>query len=79
MAGDLIAQAGVTIFGVTAIYLVGLKDKKKARWGYLVGIFSQPFWAYTFISHDQWIMLPLCLLYGGSWIIGLRNNWHYEL
>lgn len=63
------------LFGVSAVFLVGQKNPRIKRWGYVCGICAQPFWAWTAWSHEQWGILAMCLLYGGSWLNGLRNHW----
>ncbi len=40
---DIIAQVGIVIFGAIAIILVA----KKNKWGFVVGLLSQPFWFIT--------------------------------
>lgn len=42
---DIIAQAGVFIFGLIAIVLVA----KKNKWGFVFGLLSQPF---GFLHHS---------------------------
>ena len=72
---DIISQVGVTIFGVTAVFLVGSKSPHVRRYGYLSGLLAQPFWYFTFITHQQYAIVVLSLLYTVSWIRGLKNNW----
>jgi hypothetical protein len=73
--GSIIAQAGIMAFGVSAIWLVGQTNPKVRRWGFVCGICSQPFWLYTTISHEQWGIAAMSLLYAASWANGLRKNW----
>ena len=47
---DAIAQIGITIFGVAAILLVA----KKNKWGFVMGLISQPFWLMTSYLNKQW-------------------------
>lgn len=74
----MIPQIFIMIFGVTAIWLVGSKQSKWKRWGFVCGICAQPFWMWTSISHEQWGIAAMSLLYGASWIRGLKNNWSVQ-
>lgn len=71
---DLISQIGIALFGVSAIYLVGLKSRIK-RWGFVCGLLGQPFWMYTTWVNEQWGIFGLTLVYGYSWYNGLKNHW----
>jgi len=70
---DLIAQIGVTIFGVSAIVLVARKNK----WGFVLGLISQPFWIITSLINKQWGVLLLSIVYIGSWGYGIYE-WFYK-
>lgn len=69
---DTIAQAGVFVSGVTAILLVARKNK----WGFVVGLISQPFWFYTTYYHKQWGIFALNFAYLGTWLYGYYE-WFY--
>lgn len=71
---DIIAQICAVIFGAPAIFIVGLVDPYKKRYGYLCGIISIPFWFYTLIYHQQWFVCIVNCLYAFSWINGFKNN-----
>lgn len=71
---DYFCQVMVVFTGVTAVYLVGLKDKRK-RWGYVFGLLSAPFWYYTLIYHSQWIIVIVHTCYTVSWYNGFKNYW----
>jgi len=70
---DLIAQIGITIFGVSAIILVA----KKNKWGFVLGLISQPFWIITSLINKQWGVLLLSVIYIGSWSYGIFE-WFYK-
>ena len=72
---DIICQVAVLIFGVGAVWVVGWKDPYKRRYGYILGLCSQPFWCYTFYVNEQWILLGVTAFYTWSWVNGLRNHW----
>lgn len=71
---DSLSQIAIMIFGPTAIFLVGRKEKWR-RWGYIFGLAGQPFWIYSFISHKQWGMLAMTAFYTFSWAMGIYNFW----
>lgn len=70
---DIIAQIGVAIFGVTAIILVS----KKNKWGFVLGLLSQPFWYITSFINKQWGIFFLSIVYTGSWILGIYE-WFFK-
>ena len=69
-----IPQIGIVFFGASAIWLVGRKDKWQ-KWGYIVGLFGQPFWYWTAISLGQWGLFIITSLYTLSWLRGVYNYW----
>jgi len=70
---DTIAQIGVAIFGVSAIILVS----KKNKWGFVLGLLSQPFWYITSFINKQWGIFFLSIVYTGSWILGIYE-WFFK-
>lgn len=70
----MISQIFIMVFGASAIWFVGRKEKWK-RWGYIFGIISQPFWFYTSYTNEQWGILIMSLFYTYSWIQGIYNYW----
>jgi len=71
---DIICQTWIVIFGCSAIWFVGRLEQWK-RWGYILGLISQPAWVYTTIKHDQWGIFLLSLFYTYSWGQGVYNYW----
>ena len=74
MIMDTITQVGVLLLGVTSIWMCGLRDQRVARWGFVVGLCSQPFWFYTTIAHEQYFIFVASLLYSASWVNWVRNH-----
>ncbi len=70
---DAIAQIGITIFGVSAIILVARKNK----WGFVLGLVSQPFWLITSYLNRQWGVFLLSAVYVFSWAYGIYE-WFYK-
>jgi len=64
---DFLIQAGILIFGAGAIILVARKNK----WGFVLGLFSQPFWFITATTHRQWGVFLVSIIYTFSWIYGI--------
>ena len=75
MSPDHVAQAVVTIFGASAIFLLGARIDRVRRWGVVCGLIAQPAWYITAIAHEQWGLLPVFALYTGSWLRGLWTYW----
>lgn len=70
-----IAQIGIFLYGMPALFLVGFEKHNIRRWAYILGCLSQPFWFITTISHSQWGILILCFFYSGSWANGTYRHW----
>lgn len=70
----MIDQIGITIFGCSAIWLVGRKEHWK-RWGYILGMCSQPFWLWAAVKAEQWGIVLLTFWYTYSWGQGIWNYW----
>lgn len=64
---DVIAQFGIAIFGVTAIILVARKNK----WGFVLGLASEPFWILTAYENKQWGIQLLNVIYVFTWSYGV--------
>ena len=68
-------QVGIFVLGATAIYLVGLENSNPLqRWGYIIGVLSQPFWIYSSYINRQWGILFLSIFYTYSWGMGAINR-----
>jgi hypothetical protein len=69
-----ISQIGIIIFGASAIWFVSRREKWR-RWGYLLGILSQPFWFISAYQSKQWGIFLLSVWYTYSWTQGIWNYW----
>lgn len=67
MSADVVAQIGITIFGLSAIILVARKNK----WGFVFGLASQPFWLITSYVNRQWGVLFVSVIYTFTWGYGI--------
>ena len=73
---EKLEQVGIFILGVLAIILVGLESTNPfQRWGFVLGLLSQPCWIYFSIRTKSWGILCLSLIYTVSWANGILNNW----
>ena len=68
----IVVQGFIFIFSASAIWFVS-QNKSYRPVGYLIGLFSQPFWFYTTITNDQWGLILLSLFYTYSWSMGVYN------
>lgn len=68
----MIAQLGIAIFGVLAIWLAQDARLAVRRWAPVFGLLGQPFWFWSACSAQQWGVFALCLLYTLAWARGLR-------
>lgn len=57
LSWGFISQVGIFIFGASAIILVARKN----RWGFVMGLLSQPFWFISSFQARQWEFLLLAL------------------
>lgn len=73
MEFELISQFAILILGGLAIWLVSSK-KDYSKWGFVIGLISQPFWIYTTFSNKQYGMFVLSLWYTFGWTRGIYNN-----
>jgi len=70
---DVVNQIGLSVFGLAAIILVARKNK----WGFVMGLISQPFWLMTSVINQQWGVFFLSVVYMGTWIYGIYT-WFYK-
>jgi len=67
-------QWAIFILGGLAIWLLSTKGKWR-RWGFVVGVVSEPFWLYSAVKSDQWGVVILCVIYTCAYLNGVRNHW----
>lgn len=68
----MIAQIGIAIFGVLAVWLSQESRIERRRWAPVFGLVGQPFWFWAAVSTEQWGIVALSVLYTISWARGLR-------
>jgi hypothetical protein len=69
----MIAQSAILILSAAALWLLSCKSPN--RWGWLVGLASQPFWLYETWQAAQWGMFANSLVFTAIYARGLRNHW----
>jgi nicotinamide riboside transporter PnuC len=70
---DAILQTMIFVLGVGAIILIS----KKNKWGFVLGLLSQPFWIITSYNSDQWGIFFLSLVYTVTWGFGIYE-WFFK-
>ena len=70
-----LAQAGIILYGLPTLVLVGFKNSNIRRWGYITALLGQPFWFIATLHNDQWGMLILVCCYTITWINGIHQHW----
>lgn len=71
----MIAQIGIALFGVTAIWLSQSRHAHMRRYACIFGLAGQPFWFWSAFSAQQWGIFALCVLYTLSWARGFKLHW----
>ncbi len=70
---EIISQTAIFILGASAIILIA----KKNRWGFVIGLLSQPFWFITSYVHQQWGIFLVSIVFMGSWCLGIYE-WFFK-
>jgi len=71
----MMAQLGIALLGVTAIWLSQSRNQQMRRYACLFGLAGQPFWFWSAISANQWGIFVLCCFYTVAWGRGVKSNW----
>jgi hypothetical protein len=66
---DFAAQA-VIFMGPIGAMLLG----SGSRWGFVIGLATQPFWFYTSFRHRQWGIFIASVFYAFGWAMGVCRN-----
>lgn len=70
---DVVLQIAIAIFSFAAIAMVASTGPWH-RWGFVLGLISQPLWLIATWRARQWGMLVLSVFYLGVWIQGIANR-----
>jgi hypothetical protein len=75
MTPAAIAQAGIALFGVAAIWLTQSPHAERRRYACIFGLLGQPFWFASAYMAGQWGILALSCLYTYAWGSGFVHHW----
>lgn len=70
---DLVLQVAIAILSFAAIAMVASTGPLH-RWGFVVGLISQPLWLLATWRAKQWGMLVLSVFYFFVWLQGISNR-----
>ena len=73
--GAIGLQIAAAILGVSGSFLVAQRAVPDRRWGYIMWIFSNSILIVLFSIAGWWPLLFMQIMYQGSSILGLINNW----
>jgi hypothetical protein len=72
---DLLSQIAVTVFGLSALWLMLADRLEIRRWGVVCGLVGQPAWYTQLVLHEQWGMVPVFVGYTAAWAWGAWTHW----
>ena len=72
---DLLAQFGIGVPGLAAIYLTQQPRADLRRYACILGMLSQPFWFLTTIPNGQWGVVALNVVYTFLWGRSIYRLW----
>jgi hypothetical protein len=70
---DVILQIAIAVLSFAAIVMVSSTGPLH-RWGFVVGLISQPLWILANYRARQWGMFVLAIFYVGVWVQGILNR-----
>lgn len=73
---DALLQAAILALSLASVALVSTTGEWH-RWGFVVGLASQPFWLIATWRARQWGMLALSIFYVGFWTQGIANRFPF--
>jgi len=68
-------QACILLLSMSAAITLSFQEFRIRRWGYWIGLSSQPFWFIATCRAEQWGMFALAFFYTGTWSLGVYNHW----
>lgn len=69
----MIAQTAIFVLSATAAIMVASTGKWH-RWGFVVGMVSQPFWLYATWTAEQYGIFALAIYYTFAWALGIHKR-----
>lgn len=74
---EIICQIFIPIVSAAGVFFVTRKDESR-KWGFVLGLATQPFWFYTTLHNRQYGLFILSLFYTVQWIKGIINHFGKE-
>ena len=71
---ETFCQIWIILFSASSIWFLSRLEHWK-RWGYILGLISEPAWFYTSISKEQYGVTLLCIWYTYAFVQGIYNYW----
>ena len=65
-----VASQSAIFMGPVGAMLLG----SGSRWGFIIGLVTQPFWFYTSFRHRQWGIFIASIFYTFGWAMGVYRN-----
>jgi hypothetical protein len=78
MSLKTVCQVWVAVCGMSAVWLLSYKDRRVRRWGYVVGLLSQPGWLISAVLAEQWGIALLTIWYTLSYVRGMVQHFKRE-
>lgn len=69
------AQVGIAVFGLLAIFLTTDRNPRVQRFACLAGLCGQPFWFWATYDARQWGIFAMAFVYTLLWARGAWNHW----
>jgi hypothetical protein len=63
----------IALLGTATIWMLA-QNKPWSKWGFVIGLISEPFWLYSAVMSKQWGIILMCIVYTGCYIIGIKNH-----
>lgn len=71
---DFGLQVAIAALSIAAAYMVASTDPQLQRWGFVVGLVSQPFWILAAVRAHHYGVVLVAIFYTGAWIQGIANR-----
>lgn len=69
-------QIAIAVLSIAAAYMVA-SDGPWQRWGFVVGLASQPFWFAAAWRAEQYGIGICAIFYTGAWVQGIANRFTF--
>jgi hypothetical protein len=70
---ESVAQCLIFLLSGSAVWILAQR-KPWSKWGYLLGLSSEPFWLYSAVKAQQWGVVALTVWFAYSWLTGIHNH-----